>query len=109
MSNETEKKLGQLQLLEQGLQNFAAQKQQFQSQFIEIESALAELEKTEKAYKIVGNIMIAAKKEELKEELKKRKEMFEIRIKTIEKQEDKMKEKASRMQSEILGEMKGEE
>ena len=62
---DAEKKLGQLQLLEQSMQNLLMQKQQFQLQQVEIESALKELEKTKEAYKIVGNIMVLSKKEDL--------------------------------------------
>ncbi len=64
LPKETEQKIAQLQLYEQSLQNILMQKQQFQSQSVEIGSALKELESTEKAYKIVGNIMVASKKED---------------------------------------------
>ena len=40
---ETEKKIEQLQLLEQSLQSFLVQRQQYQSHEIEIESALNEI------------------------------------------------------------------
>lgn len=103
---ETKQKISQLQLLEQNLQNFLLQKQQFQAQLMEIESALSELEKTDTAYKIVGNIMVSSKKEKLQEDLKAKKEMLELRVKTLEKQEEKIREKASKTQSEVLKEMK---
>ena len=64
VSKDAEKKIEQLQLYEQSLQNFLAQRQQFQIQLIEIESALRELEKTDKAYKLVGNIMVSSKKDD---------------------------------------------
>ena len=44
VSKETEKKINQLQLLEQSMQNLSMQKQQFQLQQVEIESALKELD-----------------------------------------------------------------
>ena len=84
---ENQQKIQKLQLLEQNLQNFSMQKQQFQSQMIEVDSAFKELENANEAYKIVGNIMISSDKEKLKEELKDKKERLELRIKTIEKQE----------------------
>ena len=92
-------------MLEQNLQNFLVQKQNFQMQMIEIDSALDELTKTDKAYKIVGNLMVASKKEELEADLKNRKEMTELRIKSIEKQEKSLKERAAKLQKEVLGEM----
>ena len=105
---DTEEKINQLQMFEQSLQNFLVQKQQFQVQLVEIESALGELETTEKAYKIVGNIMVESDRDELKSDLQSKKEMFELRIKTMEKQESQVRERASKLQSEILEKMKKE-
>jgi len=109
VSKETEQKIGQLQMFEQSLQNFLGQKQQFQVQLVEVESALSELDSTDKAYKIVGNIMVESDKSELKSDLQSKKEMLELRIKTMEKQESQVREKASQLQSEILKKIKKED
>ncbi|MBI5797905.1 prefoldin subunit beta [Candidatus Woesearchaeota archaeon] len=109
VSKETEQKISQLQMFEQSLQSFLGQKQQFQVQLVEIESALNELESTEKAYKIVGNIMVESDKKELKADMLSKKEMLELRIKTMERQESQVREKASKLQSEILKKIKKEE
>ncbi len=106
MNQETEHKIQQLTLLEQNLQNLIMQKQSFQIQLLEIESALKELEKTQEAYKIVANIMVKGDKEQLKKELNEKKEILELRISTIEKQEKKLKQKASALQEEVLGKIK---
>ena len=109
VSKDTEQKIGQLQMFEQSLQSFLGQKQQFQVQLVETESALNELANTEKAYKIIGNIMVETDKDELKAELHSKKEMLELRIKTMEKQEAQVREKASKLQSEILTKIKKED
>ena len=109
VSKETEQKIGQLQMFEQSLQNFLGQKQQFQVQLVEVESALSELSNTDKAYKIVGNIMVETDKNELKSDLQSKKEMLELRIKTMEKQESQVRERASKLQSEILKKIKKED
>ena len=109
VSKETEQKISQLQMFEQSLQNFLGQKQQFQIQLVEVESALNELNNTEKAYKIVGNIMVESDKNELKAELQSKKEMLELRIKTMERQETQVREKASKLQSDILRKIKKED
>ena len=109
VSKETEQKIGQLQMFEQSLQNFLGQKQQFQVQLVEVESALNELGSTDKAYKIVGNIMVETDKNELKSDLQSKKEMLELRIKTMEKQETQVRERASKLQSEILKKIKKED
>jgi len=106
MEKETQEKISQLQMLEQSMQNFMVQKQQFQQQLVEINSALKELKDAESSYKIVGNVMVAAKKEDLSKDLEEKKKMVELRIQTIEKQEKQLKEKASDMQGQVLKNLK---
>jgi len=106
LPKETEQKIGQLQMLEQNMQASMMQKQQFQTQLIEIESALSELKNTNRAYKIVGNIMIDSTKEDLVADLSQKKEMFELRIKSFEKQEEQFKAKAKKLQEELLSEIR---
>jgi len=105
-NKETEQKISQLQILEQNLQNFLMQKQQFQSQLIEIDSAINELVDAKKSYKIIGNIMVDANKEVLSEDLKKKKKIVELRIKSLEKEEESIKEKAKRLQNEVISKLK---
>jgi prefoldin beta subunit len=66
---------------------------------------LKELEKVPEAYKIVGNLMILAKKEELENELKDKLETSKLRISSLEKQEAKTREKATTLQKEVLASM----
>ena len=108
MTEDTESKIKELQLIEQNAQQYLMQKQQFQTQLIEIESALKELKKSDTSYKIVGNIMVKTNNDELNKDLSKKKEMFDLRIKTLEKQEEKLKSKAKDIQKEVLGEMKND-
>ncbi|MBI2663010.1 prefoldin subunit beta [Candidatus Woesearchaeota archaeon] len=106
LSKETEQNISQLQLLEQNLQNFLAQKQTFQAQLMEVENALKELDSAkDDTYKIVGNVMIKEKKEELIKDLNSRKEIAELRLKTIEKQETKIKERAEELQKKVMKEL----
>ncbi len=109
VNQDTQEKIQRLQLIEQNLQNFLAQKQQFQSQLFELENALKELETTSQAYKIIGNIMIASNKEDLKKDLGQKKEITELRISSIEKQEKQLKDKAKKIQEEVMGSMKKDE
>ena len=99
---ETQEKIKQLQMLEQALQQLLVQKQTFQLQLMEAESALKELEGTQEAYKIIGNIMVLTKKEELSKELQEKKETTVLRINALEKQEAKTREKASSLQKDVL-------
>lgn len=107
ISKETEEKILQLQLLEQNLQNFNLQKQKFQIELIEIDNALKELQPPQKeVYKIVGNIMIASKQENLKEELNSKKEIINLRVKNLEKQESELKEKFNDLQQKVINKLK---
>lgn len=100
-------KVAQLQVMQQNLQNLMGQKQQFQQQMEENDSALLELGKSSKAYKIVGNLMVAGKKEDLEKELKEKKEMWELRLKSIDKQEELLKKRMTELQKEAMAEMSG--
>jgi prefoldin beta subunit len=103
----SQEKIQQLQLIEQNMQTLLMQKQKFQSQLLEIDNASKEVEETEKeVYKIVGTIMVESEKPKLTEELKSQKEVIELRIKNIEKQEGLIKEKESQLQSDIMKDIK---
>ena len=104
---ETHEKIQELQLLQQRLSLFAAQKQQFQLQLIEADSALAELETAKPpVYRMVGELLVEKPIAELKKDLKEKKEEFELRMKTIEKQESKSRERAQELQKEVTASMK---
>ncbi len=102
MENDMQEKIGQIQLVQQNLENFGSQRQQFQLQQTEIETALTEIDNTPNAYKIIGNIMVLTNKEKLKKDLEERKEMLKIRVGSIEKQEDKLRAKAEELQQEVM-------
>ncbi|MBN1156120.1 prefoldin subunit [Candidatus Woesearchaeota archaeon] len=105
-SGETERKIQQLQLIEQNVQNLLVQKQTFQAQMIEIDSALEQLKGKSHAYRIIGNIMVNSDAKSLSDDLDQKKKLVEIRIKNFEKQEEQLKEKAKKLQSDVLKEMK---
>ncbi len=106
LTKEAQESINQLQLIEQNVHAIALQKQQFQAQLFELESALKELETAEIAYKIVGSIMVSAKKEGLKEDLLQKKEIIDLRLSNLEKQEKEFKEKEKRLRDEIVGSLK---
>jgi len=108
MEKDVQEKIAKLQGLEQNLQNFLMQRQQFQTQLMEIDSALDEIEKTDSAYKIVGNIMVKTGKEDLKKDLTQKKELMEIRITSLEKQESQLQEKAQELKDEVMKNLKKE-
>jgi prefoldin beta subunit len=73
-------------VLQQQLRNVVLQKEALKIQVNEIESALEELKKTEEetVYKVVGNIMVKKKKDEVEKELNEIKEDSELKISSLE-------------------------
>lgn len=105
---ETQGKINQLQMIEETLQQYAQTKQTVNTQILEIDSALLEIEGKKSGYKIVGTIMIEKSSEDLKSELLDKKKSFDIRISTIEKHEEKIKTKFESLQKEVMNEIKDE-
>ncbi len=99
-------KLKQISILEQNMQMLTQQKQQFQTQLIEVESAMKELDTTTESFKIIGNIMVKTDKQTLVDDISQKKEMLDLRISTLEKQEKSLKEKFKSLQEEVMSEMK---
>lgn len=103
VSKEAEKKLAQLQLVEENLSHISNKKQAIQTEEFEIKNALEELEKAKgDVYKIVGQIMIKSDTATLKKELNSGKEMTELKLKSIEKQETNLQEKVKTIQAEVM-------
>jgi len=95
-------KVQEMQFLEQGLHNLILQKQAFQMELSETESALKEIEKTSEIYKILGQLMIKSDKNNIKKELENKKKLLEVRLKTIEKQESALSEKVDKLREEFM-------
>lgn len=106
MNEKTKEQVEQLQNLEQNINNLIAQKQQFQSQQLEVENALSQIKDTKQVFRIIGNIMVASENKEVKKDLNEKKELLDLRLKTIDKQEDKLRKQAGELQQEVLKEMK---
>lgn len=107
MNKDMENKIQQLHLLENNLQNISMQKQTFNMQLMENENAINELSKSKKnVYKIIGTIMVSSNKEDLEKELKEQTEVLNLRIKSLDKQENNFKEKAEEIQKEVMKEIK---
>ena len=67
---ERENKFQEMQILEQSLQNILLQKQAFQMELLETQSALKEIEKSDdEIFKIIGQLMIRTEKRKIKDEL----------------------------------------
>ena len=97
-----EGKMQEMYLLEQNYQNLILQKQSFQMELAETESALREIENSgEGVYKVIGQLMLKTDKEKMKKELSEKKEILLMRVKSLEKQENSMAEKLEVLRKEI--------
>lgn len=97
------KKIQEMQFLEQNLQNLILQKQAFQMELSETDSALKEVEKAgDEVFKIIGQLMIKTDKSNTKKELEDKKKVLGLRIKTIEKQESSLAEQLEKLREEVI-------
>ena len=107
INQETQEKIQQLQIFEQNLQNLMLQKQAFQMELSEVENALKEIVKTnEDIYKLIGQVMIKTSKTEMEKELKQKKDIIELRIKSIEKQEKQFRGESETLREEVVKSIK---
>lgn len=107
IDQDTQEKIQHLQILEQNLQSLLLQKQAFQFELSETENALKEVEKTkDSVYKSIGQVMIKTSKEEIEKEFKQKKELLNLRIKSLSKQETQIKEEAEKLREEVMKKIK---
>ena len=97
-----DKRIQEMNILEQNLQNILFQKQAFELELDETNSSLEELEKSgDDVFKIIGQLMIKSEKSKIKSELLEKKKILELRIKSFEKQENYLKEKIDKIRGEL--------
>jgi len=100
-------KIQELQMIEQSLQAVIMQRQTLQFELNEASEALDELGSAKgDVFKVVGQIMIKAKKEDLKKDLESKKEIIDLKLKNFDKQEKSLKERLIKLRDEVMGELK---
>jgi len=107
LDQETQQKIQELQAFEQNFQALLMQKQAFQIESSETENAITEIAKSnDDVFKIIGNIMIKTDKKKTEQELKKKKELLELRLKSIEKQEKELTKNLEDLRKEVMSKIK---
>ncbi|MFT4309812.1 MAG: prefoldin subunit [Candidatus Woesearchaeota archaeon] len=94
--------LKKIQEAEQSMQSMLQQKQAFLGQKAEVEEAIAELESSDVAYQIIANIMVRKDSKSILDNLNDQKELISLRIKSIEGQEEKLKEQIKEYQESVM-------
>lgn len=99
---ELQKKIEQYKRMQETLQYFVIQKQEILNTINETENALKELENYNgKVYKLVGTILIEKEKEEIVKSLTEEKDILNLKLKSIEKQESSLKDSIGKLGAEL--------
>ena len=104
LDQETQRQIQELQILEQTFQQLMMQKQAFQMELNETDRSLEELKKAEgDVFKIIGGqIMIKSTKQDLDKELAHKKELIELRMKNMDKQEKDFSDKIQKIRDDVM-------
>ena len=102
-----DKKVQEMNILEQNLQNILFQKQAFELELDETVSSLKEIEKSgDEVFKIIGQLMIKTEKLKIKNELLEKQKILDLRIKSFDKQETFFREKLDKIREELTDSLK---
>jgi len=102
-----DKGIQEIQILEQTLHNLSFQKQSFQLELSEAIETLNNLQSSGgDIFKIVGQLMIRTEKKKTQEELLNKQKLLELRIKSIEKEEDVLDKKVTALRQELVNKNK---
>jgi len=99
-----QEQLAKLQQTQQNFQSILMQKQQLESEKLEIEKALEELKKAsddELVFKHAGTIMIKSNKKDLIEELEEHVELAKTKASILVKQEERLKTTLKEQETKI--------
>lgn|SRR3989344_647451 len=107
LDSQTQEKLKELQVHEQNMRNILMQKQAFEMELSETENALHEVSSTkDTVYKLIGNILVKSDKNKIEDDLKKKKELLSLRIKSIQSQHTSIENQLDSLKKEVLKKIK---
>jgi len=109
LSPEIQAKIQELQMLEQSFQQLLMQKNAFSMESNETDFIITEVEKTKgEVSRIIGNqVVIKSTKEEILADMKKKKELIDTRMKSIDEQEKEFSEKIESIREEVMKAIQG--
>ena len=90
------------------MQQLLAQRQRIEMEIAESDKALEVLKEVadeSKVYKSAGAVLVEKKRDQVIKELEERKEFLDMRVKVLQKQEDKTKEKLTGLQETLQKEL----
>ena len=101
---EAQEKIEELQDLQETAQQVAVQKQRAESQLTETQNALEELDGMDEEttmYREVGELLVQTEYDEASENLSEKSDSLEIRVQTLEKQEQRVRDQFESLQQEL--------
>ncbi len=109
LDEETQRQIQELQMMEQSFQQLLMQKNAFSMEANETDLIISEVEKTDgEISRIVGGqVVIKTTKEKVIEEMKKKKDLIDIRMKTISEQEKDFSEKIEAIRADVMKKIQG--
>ncbi|GEM_PF-547923 len=109
LDEDTQRKIQELQMLEQSFQQLLMQKNAFTMESNETDHVITEVEKSEgEISRIVGNqVVIKSTKEAILEDMKKKKELLETRTKALDEQEKEFSEKIESIRTDVMKKIQG--
>ncbi|MFQ5998666.1 MAG: prefoldin subunit beta [Candidatus Bathyarchaeia archaeon] len=104
-----QEQIAKLQQLQQTLQVIVNQKQQVELELTDTDKALEELDKTGNdtaLFKSIGAILVKKDKTSLSSELTEKKELLNVRVTVLGKQEEKTKEKLKELDQQLQAKLR---
>ncbi|MFQ5950679.1 MAG: prefoldin subunit beta [Candidatus Geothermarchaeales archaeon] len=95
ISPQLQQHLKQLDDLQNTHAMVVAQRQNVETQLLEVRSAISELEKSTddvEVYKLAGTVLVKTGRQKIQEELEENKTLLEARLRTLEKQDKRLQE-----------------
>lgn len=104
LDQETQAQIQELQMLEQSFQQLLMQKNTFSLESNETDFIIKEVEKTSgELSRIIGNqVIIKTTKKEILEDMKNKKRLIDVRMKSIEEQEQDFVKKIENIREEVM-------
>ncbi len=104
-----QEQIAKLQQLQQTLQIIVSQKQQLDMELADTARALEELEKAASdavIFKSLGAILVKKDKTSVSKELSEKKELLNVRVSVLGKQEEKTREKLKELESQLQAKLR---
>ncbi len=101
---ELENKLARYQVIQSQLNRVVQERVSVEAEIAEINRILSVLEEQSgdvKVYRAIGNVLVRVEREKLVNELKDRKEILELRLQKLKKQEEQLRKQLDEVANEI--------